>query len=172
MKKIIIMLIFACTLLAVSKSNKTALTGKIINEYGLTEGDIKKIQFYILDDIVLTKEAKTQKLNKGKKFKKINTVSVDEIFIEQNTPCVVTKFSTDSLWVSFDKNRTFIFTKPSKNGTFSLAGIKTEVGYNVFFNKKIYSMKPYTFVALYFDFSVEKIVNKKRTQIKGRTLKN
>ncbi len=82
------------------------LTHDIYQEFGFNEGNLKKIQFYLSDDVVLFRKARTGKSQiENGSIKLIRGQKIEEIRFKKGTPGVFT-FSPDrkKLAISFDQS--------------------------------------------------------------------
>ena len=125
MKTITATLVFFGLILSMTAcSPRVIYTSGVQKKYRLTESDLKKIQFYVSDDIVLyTREidSKTE-TDKGELVVKSNSEE-ERILIKRGTPCVVEKIiGTDKLSVSFEtgEGKFLIFGTAEANGPYKL----------------------------------------------------
>lgn len=91
-------------LVAASCSNKVPYTTYLANKYQLTESDLKKIQFYTSEDIILSTNESSSKMGteKGEVVISSNT-SQDQIIIKKGTPGILEKqVGTDKMSISFE----------------------------------------------------------------------
>lgn len=118
MKNNIILLLLGLVLSSCG-SNLRYFTSDLYDEYRWTEDELKSIQFYISEDIVLYRQLSSDnvKIDKGKIVVK-NGNKVEEIYIERGTPGIlVVHPKTEHLGISFESrdNGKFIMFGPNKN---------------------------------------------------------
>ena len=106
-----------------SCSRKVAFTSNIQNEYKFSEDNLKKIQFYTSDEIVLvrTKKEGNVTVEQGTLLIK-NEDNVEKIIIKKNTPCVLEKVIDNNKFLysfEYGANRVLLFGNDS-NGYYSL----------------------------------------------------
>lgn len=119
----ILAILFALT--AISCSPKLRyFTKDLYNDYRWTEDDLRSIQFYLSEDIVLFRNLSSDnvKIDKGKIVMR-NGRRVEEIFIERGTPgTLVVHPKTDHFGISFESKEKdkFIMFGPNEkaNGRF------------------------------------------------------
>ncbi|MCS6934059.1 MAG: hypothetical protein NZM35_02770 [Chitinophagales bacterium] len=102
MRKIICAL--ALTLLLSSCRNLVPYTDAMRKQHGWDESQLKKIQFYVSEDIILRRELTqgTTEIVSGK-IKKVNGKRIEEIIIRQGTPGVLTDMPKENkMLVSFE----------------------------------------------------------------------
>lgn len=85
-------LLFFAAMLLIGMSCSPSLspfTQKVYDEYHWNADDLKQIQFYISDDIVLRRKASEgeTKIQNGK-IKTINGEKIEELIFKRGTPCV------------------------------------------------------------------------------------
>jgi hypothetical protein len=90
MKLYNLFLAFGAMLFAFSCSpTLTPFTQKLHNEYKWGESDLKRIQFYLSDDIVLRRRVtEGQTRIQNGKIKTINGEKIEELIFKAGTPCV------------------------------------------------------------------------------------
>lgn len=122
-----VILLFA--LLAFSSCSKqlTHFTQKMNNDFGWTESDVQKVQFYLSNDIVLRRAigASDSRITNGQ-IKLVDGREVEEVIFRKGTPGVVV-FSpkADRLAVSFEHtdDKYLIFgPNPNASGRYTLLG--------------------------------------------------
>lgn len=122
-------LIYLCFLFLVSCKTFTPLTGNIVNEYKIGEKTIKRIQFYVSSDFILTRTyfIDTNKTENGKLIT-IKIKKIENIKIRKKTPCTVSIFS-DNVGVSFnDKDNILYFFSDGSNYTIGYIGDQIQYG--------------------------------------------
>jgi hypothetical protein len=118
------LLFFSVSFTMIACSPKVIYTTNVQQKYKLTESDLKKIQFYTSDDIVLyTKEtASKTETDKGELVVKSNSEE-ERILIKKGTPCIVEKIiGTDKLSISFEvgEGKFLVFGTAEANGPYKL----------------------------------------------------
>jgi hypothetical protein len=126
MKKIIIPFVISSIVLLTSCSPKVPFTQGIRDKYKLSEAELKSIQFYTSDVIVL----KRGEMSEKEKDTKEGTLTikggnkVEQIIIKPNTPCVVQQvYDGNRISVAFEdgKEKYLVFgSMHSKNGYYLL----------------------------------------------------
>lgn len=120
MKKIIFILSLVCL---IQCSPKVAYHNGVKEKYKLEESEIKKIQFYTSDDIILykTESESDRKTNKGELVVS-NKTAEDRIIIKKGTRGVVLKIeNANRLQVSFETDdKTLNFESVSEVGQYKL----------------------------------------------------
>lgn len=104
---------------------RVILDTQLISEYGLNPDALKQIQFYITEDVTLTRyENKAQKTQTAKGLLTVTEGRViDQIFFKQGTKGkVVKQLDGKRLAVSFepDDNRFLVFAPSDKKGQYML----------------------------------------------------
>lgn len=107
-----------------SCSSKTPYTTYLVNKYQFTEADLKKVQFYVSDDIILTTSETSSKVGteQGKVVVSSNS-SQDQIVIKKGTPGVLEKqIGTDKVQISFEvgEGRFLVFGSTGQREPFKL----------------------------------------------------
>jgi len=116
--KILTCLILSTFLLSSCSKKLTPFTDRLHNEFGWTEDDLKQIQFYLSEDIVLRRNigVEESRISDGK-IKVIDGREVEEIIFDKGTPGVML-FSpkTNRIAISFEEgpDRYLIFGPSSK----------------------------------------------------------
>ncbi len=115
-------------LIATSCSNKLKyFTQDLYEDFGWTERDLRAIQFYVSEDIVLYKKlsAEEARISKGK-IRIVDGSQVEEVIIEQGTPGVFVRSPKQERFaISFEDDASkFLMFGPSDkhNGRFVLLG--------------------------------------------------
>jgi hypothetical protein len=96
-------------------ASRIPLTKALIKEYNLTFNDIKRLQLYISDDIILEQEATSvnKDIDQTHSLKKVEDQYIRRIFFNSETPCIALETAAERLKVSFEPvdNLTFIYEK-------------------------------------------------------------
>jgi len=104
---------------------RVLLDTRVMNEYRLDSEALSRIQFYITEDVVLTRyENEKQKAATEKGSLTVtNDRMIDQVLIKRGTPGKVVKVLSDSrLAVSFepDESRYLVFAPTKGNGAYQL----------------------------------------------------
>ena len=159
----------------------TPFTQDLYDENGWTDDDLKRIQFYLSEDIILRRgvTSGSSSINSGK-IKIVDGKKIEETIIKKGTPGVlIFKPKEDRFAISFEPgDKRFLIFGPSQrnNEKYSLRAAswdksnnQGEVTYN---GKKYYTPTKSAYAVLMVD--LKKVGNstiKSRTA-KGRTVKN
>ncbi len=175
--KILGMLAFVAILLPSCSPSLTPFTQKLYNQNKWSDDELKKIQFYTSEDIVLRRELRESdsKIVSGE-IKTVQGVEVEEILIRARTPGVLMfKPKDNSFAISFEEGgdeKYLVFgSHPRKGGTYKLLASdwnkrRGKVTYN---GKKYYTPASYNSIAsLMVDMRKIRKVSKKSTVAKGR----
>jgi hypothetical protein len=117
-------LLFAGALIFNSCAQTIPYTSNVQKKYKLTESDLKKIQFYTSDDIILhaSKNDGRTKTEKGE-LVVTNDKSTDKVIIRAGTPGQVTDMiGNDKILVSFEsgEGKSLLFGSTGRHGEFKL----------------------------------------------------
>jgi len=104
MKTKIILYTAALTLLLSACSRKVPYTSYLANKYQLTEVDLKKVQFYTSEDIILsTKESSSKTETENGNIVVSSNTAEDQIIIKKGTPGILEKqVGSDKVYISFE----------------------------------------------------------------------
>jgi hypothetical protein len=93
-----------CTLLLSACSPKVQYTSYLATKYQLTEADLKKVQFYTSEDIILsTKESSSKTETENGNIVVSSNTAEDQIIIKKGTPGILEKqVGTDKVYISFE----------------------------------------------------------------------
>lgn len=159
-----------------SCSPKVAYTNYLVNKYKLTESDLKKIQFYTSEDIILTTQESNSKTetSDGSLVISSNT-SEDQILIKKGTPGVMEKqIGSDKISISFEvgEGKYLVFGSNGQREPFKLQAEKWEGGRG----KLMYAGKTYYATGLsgnsYLLIQIKKFQKRKSNQtvVEGRKI--
>ena len=125
MKKIIFA-IFSLSILLSACSSKVPFTTKAMTDYKLTNDDVKKLQFYLKGDVVLTNVKKGEKGTKTEDGELVikDEQSSNKIIISDGTRGVVEKVDGDLLFVSFEEGKNLKFKASPTDGKYRLKSDK------------------------------------------------
>jgi hypothetical protein len=87
-----------------SCSPKVPYTSYLATKYQLTEADLKKVQFYTSEDIILsTKESSSKTETENGNIVVSSNTAEDQIIIKKGTPGILEKqVGTDKVYISFE----------------------------------------------------------------------
>jgi hypothetical protein len=96
---------FICVFFIFGCASRVPLTKGLIRDYGLSSGDITRLQLYISDGILL--EKRTAKIDKNIDsasfaLKKVEDYYVKQLYFKRETPCIAVNAAPDKLSVSFE----------------------------------------------------------------------
>jgi hypothetical protein len=157
-------------------SPKVPFTLAVQEKYKLTDTDIKKIQFYTSDDIVLYQgESESKTETTGGEVVITNKKKEEQIIIKKGTPCVVVKIEgKDKLYLGFDtgEGKVLLFSGRTSNEPFKLTAEEwTNNRGKLKYDGKTYYASSSS-AATYLEFRLKKLEQSKRKQtvVKGRKL--
>lgn len=176
MKHLIFLLCLAGTIVSCSP-RYTPFTANLRNEYQWTEKDLKSIQFYLSDDIVLWREVRDgdAKIKDGA-IKIRDGKRVEEIVFPRRTPGVfLFEPKSNQFAVSFEtSDEKFLMFGPSKRrgADFVLlaADWKRDVGRISYDNSIYFTSDESAYARLMVDLRAAKKLTVKRKTVEGRTL--
>ena len=112
--------IVAALFCMVGCSSSVPFTKALMKEYNLTSKEMRQLQFYISDDIILEREQTSVDKNIDETYalKKVEDKYISQIKFERLTPCIVTEVSGDRLRVALEPkdNLTFSFDPSNRKG--------------------------------------------------------
>lgn len=118
------MVLTVASMLLTACSNKVPYTTYLANKYQLTESDLKKIQFYTSDDIILSTNESSSKMGTEKGEVVISSsTNQDQIIIKKGTPGILEKqVGTDKMSISFEvgEGRYLVFGSNGQREPFKL----------------------------------------------------
>jgi hypothetical protein len=136
-----------------SCASRVPLTRQLIKEYNLSYNDIKLLQLYISDDIILEQESKSinKDIDKSYSLKKIEQQYLKRIYFKAQTPCIAVECSPDKLVVAFEPldNLVFVYNNLDSQEGFYYKPDKKENEWNnknnqnLFDNYKIIGQQKY-----------------------------
>lgn len=131
MKKLLILSVLMTIISLAGFSQKLVpFTTTLQEKFNLSKEDLKQVQFYVSEDVVLTKELSGKKSDiVNGKIKTFNNKRVDEIVICAKTPClVIDTNSKGNLKVSFSESneKTLTFGNMPNSSKFVLLAEKWE----------------------------------------------
>ncbi|MFK7808158.1 MAG: hypothetical protein AB8F74_10200 [Saprospiraceae bacterium] len=175
MKRINIVLLFSSLLILGLSSctpKLTPFTQELQQENGWTEKDLKKIQFYISQDVELVKQKKRSgsKIESGE-IKVVSDAEVEKIIIKKHTPGVLVKLPKENRFaVCFEDSRSsryLIFgPNPKRGDSYALMASKwdRQKGELTYGDKKYYTPSNSSYANLM--VNLKKV---KKQKVKSRT---
>ena len=103
-------------LLYLSSCTTVPFTNALVNRYSLDTEEVKDIQYYVSNNIVLRREVtgptagSRAEITPGHTLKRIEGKYVEEIIVRPNTPCVIVKARGNDLYVAFEEGATLKFS--------------------------------------------------------------
>lgn len=169
-------LLIIISLSSCSKS-LTSFTEKLYDEQNWSDAELKRIQFYLSDDIVLRRDAGTSqsRLNDGQ-IQIIDGRRVEQVVFKKGTPGVfVFSPSKDKFAISFeDDNDKYLMFGPSKKWSGRFVLLAKEWKRNrgkVRYNDKIWNTSSESaYTALLVDLKKASKTKYKSTSVKGRKI--
>jgi hypothetical protein len=159
-----------------SCSPKVPFTMAIQEKYKLTDTDIKKIQFYTSDDIILYMgESQSKTETTGGEVVVTSNKQEERLIIKKGTPCVVVKIEgKDKLYIAFGSGdqKVILFSGRTSNEPFKMQADEWSNGRGKLkYDGKIYyasSLSASTYIA----FRIKKLEDSKRKETveKGRKI--
>ena len=144
MKKTAVLLLMPWLVMIISCSPKVPFTQGIREKYKLNESELKAIQFYTSDVIVL----KRGEVSEKEKETKEGTLTikggnkVEEVVIKAGTPCVIEQvYDGNRVSVSFEegKNKYLVFgSLHSRNGLYTLQVLNENGKQTINYGEKLY----------------------------------
>lgn len=151
-------------------------TDHLYEEYDWSEEDLKQVQFYLSDDIVLYRDLSSEEARiQDGKIKIKNGRKVEEIIFEKGTPGLLL-FSPkeDRLAVSFDQDNKYLMFGPNAKvgGKFVLLAKdwKKRSGQVTYGDLTYYTTSASAFSSLLVDLDHAGQVSHKVKKVKGRTI--
>jgi hypothetical protein len=98
-------------------ASRIPLTKALIREYNLSYADIKRLQLYTSDDILLEQEARNvnKDIDQTHSLKKVEDQYIKRVYFKRQTPCIAVEASADRLKVAFEPADNLTFTYESAN---------------------------------------------------------
>lgn len=179
MKYSSVLLFFTILILGLSSCGKklSHFTQSIYNDFDWTENELKRIQFYLSDDIVLYRQlrAEDSRITNGK-IRVKNGSEVEEIVFEKGTPGVLI-FSPEKnrFAISFESNDDFLMfgPNPKAGGRYLLlAKDWSRSSGKVTYKGKTYETSTESaYAALLVDIKKLQQTKYKRKKVEGRTVR-
>ena len=107
-------------------ANYKPFTKSMIKEYALSAQDLKSIQYYISDQVILTREvvALDKEVTGRHSLKKVEDKFIEEIVFKEKTPGILVSTKPDLLNIAFEKQGHITFKE--KNDYYTLLFEKTD----------------------------------------------
>lgn len=152
-------------------------TQRIYDQYDWSEEDLKKVQFYVSDNIVLKRQVRDgdAKINSGK-IRLVDGKKIEEVIVEKGTPGVLIYLPKgDRFAVSFDEDdkKYLMFGPNSKQGgKYVLLANEWKKNYgSVSYDGKVYRTDSESaYATLMVDLRAAKKVSIKREKATGRKI--
>lgn len=164
-------------LLASCSPRLTPFTQKIYDEYDWTEADLKKVQFYVSQDIILKRQVRDGEAKiKGGKISVVDGKKIEEVTISRGTPGLLLYLPKDQRFaVSFDEddNKYLIFGPNKKQaGKYVLLANDWDRNFGqVTYDGKLYrTASESAYASLMVDLKAARKVVVKKEKATGRTL--
>lgn len=175
-----IVIIFTLGIITILSSCQSTIpfTNTVRTQYNLDEAKLKKMQFYISDDITLQRGesgSNSQELDKEGKLIISTSASLDNILVDGQTPGVCVKvIDGDKLAISFfdSDDQYLVFGKSRNDEKYYLMGADWKSGKGkINFGGKVYYIMPGG-AGAYLKFELKKVKDYKTTsqKAKGRTV--
>lgn len=168
--------LFSLFVLSSCSKKLSYFTDQLYDEYDWSEEELKKVQFYLSDDIVLYRELSSEEARiKDGKIKIKDGRKIEEIIFEEGTPGLLL-FSPkqDRLAISFDQDDKYLmFGSNSKvGGKFVLLAKdwKKRTGQVTYGTQTYYTTSASAFSSLLVDLDHAGGVNRQVQKVKGRTI--
>ncbi len=178
--KNLLLLLAAGVILAFSSCQSlTPFSNVVRTKYSLDEAKLKKMQFYISDEIQLQRgemSQEAQELDDEGKLVISSSASLDNILVDAKTPGVCVKVIDDNkIAVSFFESdeQYLVFGDPNNRGRYYLMGAEWNNGKGkINFGGKVYYIMPGG-ASAYLKFEMKNVKDYKTssTKAKGRTVK-
>lgn len=158
-----------------SCATKKPFTNDVRTRYNLDASKLKRLQFFISQDVTLQRgesSSEQQELDKDGKLVISSSASLNEILISAGTPGVVVKvLEGNKLAVSFDDvddNKYLVFGDPNNRGRYTLMGAEWNQGKGkINYGGKVYYVMPGG-ASAYLKFEMKKVKDYKKTQDKAK----
>jgi hypothetical protein len=157
----------------------SGLSPSLIDQYKLKEEDFKQLQYYLADDLILTRQVHREEKKervKGKLVKREGEI-VEEVVVKKGTPgiCLATdKCGTGIQWleISFEEGSSFKFTRNASNTLYTVVGKEQGRGVDVEFAGNTYRTTKQNGETAYLEVGEESLKNaeKRRRTLSGRKL--
>ena len=176
-KSLIILGLGIITVLASCQST-IPFTNTVKKQYNLDEAKLKKMQFYVSNDITLQRGERgenSQELDGDGKLVVSSSSTLDEILVDGSTPGVCVKvLPGNKLAISFFEtdDQYLVFGDPNNRGRYNLMGAEWKSGKGkINFGGKVYYIMPGG-ASAYLKFEMKKVRDDKKStkKAKGRTV--
>jgi hypothetical protein len=98
-------------------SSQVPLTKALIKEYNISNSDVKRLQLYVSDDILLEQEVTTiaKDVDSTHSLKKVEDRYIKQIVFKKKTPCIATSVESNRMHVAFEPGGQLLFESNSGN---------------------------------------------------------
>jgi hypothetical protein len=140
-------IIISTFVLLTSCANLVPLSSSMITKNNWSKEDMKKIQYYVSNEVRLQKISSNSGTNiSGGVITQESNKAVEEVIVKENTKGVAVGFPTDNIGISFEKDDNHFLTfgaNPDRNGFFVLMASewKDKIG-KVTYNGEKYFTSP------------------------------
>lgn len=169
-------LLFSMFIMTSCSKNLSYFTDNLYEDYSWSDEDLKKIQFYLSDDIVLFREASSDnaRISEGK-IKIRDGRKVEEIVFKKGTPgLMIFSPKKKRFAVSFEENDKYLMFGPNAKagGRFVLLAKdwKKRTGQVTYGGESFYTSSASAFAALLVDLDTVGRTNYTVKKVKGRTI--
>jgi hypothetical protein len=172
-----LILLFTAIITLSSCKNMVPYTDALRQKYNWSESDLKRIQFYTSDAIILQRKVVDgeTRIQEGK-IKTINGEKIEEIIIRSGTQGILVQEASGKLSISFEKNNSYFINfgkNVNMNNRFSIAfsSLQNKIG-TINYNGTKYFTAPETVDAILM-VDMRRIDNSELNQrvAKGRKVK-
>ncbi len=173
----LILIAIACIFLSSSCTRLTPFTEKLYKANNWSERELKDIQFYLSDEVVIRRQVKdaSSEIISGE-IKMVDGRDVDQIVLKRKTPGVL-EFKVEDkphLAVSFEEGKHFMFgPNPKRGGEYRLlaSSWKNKVGKINYDDKVYYTEAGNGTAGLMVNLKKIKRLEVDTRKVKGRTVK-
>lgn len=166
-------------LLSSCSKNLTYFTSDLVENYSWGERELKRIQFYVSEDVYLYKTEKGGSSQiKGGRIQIKDQRKVDEIIIKEGTPGTLMFMPKENTFaVSFDNSGNYLIFSPSKktNGKYTLRAKKWldkgKGGVITYGEEEYYTTTQSAYAALMVDLNKANKSERKSKRASGRTVR-
>lgn len=175
MRPIITLFIAGIALLSSCSESLSPYTSSVQKSANLGETELKQIQFYLSDDIVLQRNLGSSETTiSGGELKVVNGKQVEEVRIAAGTPGVVIGMEGNMLLVSFDTDGSFLRFGPNAGigGRYTVMATDWDgsVGSVMYGAEKFWVVGQSKYAHLLLDMERVNSVTIERKEASGRTL--
>jgi len=175
-RKLQLLIFAAIILLSACSSNMRFFTAEMQDVYGWTENEMKQIQFYLSDDIVLQRSLRQgESVITGGKIRIEEGRQIEEIVFEEGTPGVLLFIPKENrMAISFEGDEEYLMfgasSKLKDRYVLLASDWDQRTGTVTYHGKKYQTSSKSAFAGLLVDMSKINKVNVKRKKASGRTI--